>query len=60
MRYILLCMMLSGCTVLTSTESLVSTAVTDYCKAPEASRLLLRAKVTEALKPNSMQINCAN
>lgn len=61
MKYILLLsVMLTGCTYLTATESLVSTAVSDYCKTPESSRLLLRAKVTEALQPNSIQIKCAN
>ena len=60
MRIILLCMMLSGCTYLTATEELVSVGVSDYCKAPAVGRTLLRDKVSEALKPNSIQINCAN
>ena len=61
MKYILLLsVLLSGCTYLTATESLVSTAVADYCKAPELGRTLLRTRVSEALKPNTIQINCAN
>lgn len=60
MKYILMCLMLTGCTSLSSTEALVAAAVTDYCKAPAIGRTLLRDKVAEALKPNSVQINCAN
>lgn len=60
MKYLLMCFCLTGCTALTSTEALVSAAVDDYCKAPAIGRTLLRDKVAEALKPNSVQINCAN
>jgi hypothetical protein len=60
MRFILLCMLLTGCTALTKTEELVSAGVAEYCKAPELNRTLLRTRVSEALKPNSIKINCAN
>jgi hypothetical protein len=61
MRYILLLsMLLTGCTYLTATESLVATAVADYCKTPELGRALLRTRVSEALQPNAIQIKCAN
>jgi response regulator RpfG family c-di-GMP phosphodiesterase len=53
-------MLLTGCTALTKTEELVSAGVAEYCKAPELNRTLLRTRVSEALKPNSIKINCAN
>lgn len=50
---------LSGCAVMKTTETIFSEIVSDYCKAPETGRSILRGRVSSVLAPNSIQINCA-
>jgi hypothetical protein len=54
-----LTLMLTGCAALVETETLISAAVTDYCKAPEFARTTLREKVAKTLEPNSIEIHCS-
>ena len=60
MKYLVLSLLLSGCTMVQESELLLTKAVSDYCVAPEMGRALLQKRVQSVLYPNTIKIVCAN
>ena len=60
MKYLVLSLLLSGCTMVQESELLLTKAVSDYCVAPEMGRAVLQKRVQSVLYPNTIKIVCAN